>query len=290
MTGDIERYLSGRVDAVQEAAARHDETAVRQQIAHIASECGEGSKDILLRLLNERGLSGFLTPPMTVPLTPAPPATVPRKPTHWSPSPIIAAAAIAAAIVVAVTVIVTLQTSRAPSATTITVAAPQPTSTTSGPSTPAPAPPTTATAATTIGTASPAAPIAAWTVLHPLTDFEMAGKSCSDSDRGTLDINELAPNYHQATLVYTDCGDAIYGLGISYQGKYMARAEAAQPAPQDCENQAKRSSQTKYAVEDMTAGQFALCVVSTKGNVAWILVAKNTPDVLGLKIIVWSKS
>lgn len=297
--GDTEAYVHAVLDSLDEAIRQRDVPAVMQRLDHVRREAGELTANILTQVLIERGLALPPAPTQPVPTIPAPaipppplhPSAPPEPPAKWSRTAM-AVAALVVAVAVTVTAVVTVQLTRAAGEATVTVTAPQPSPGTTSPSTPvtAPVPVTTTAVAPTAANSTTAIPPApAWTMLHPLTDFEMAGKSCSDSDQGTLDIDELAPDYRKATLEYTDCGDAISGLGMSYEGKYMAKAGATQPEPQDCESQAKRSSQRKYPVEDMKPGQFALCVVSTKGNVAWILVSSKASGTLGLKIIVWSR-
>ncbi|SDJ38377.1 hypothetical protein SAMN05192558_10946 [Actinokineospora alba] len=118
----------------------------------------------------------------------------------------------------------------------------------------------------------------------------MDSKSCSDGDAGSFNIDEFAPNYQLGTLEFDDCGDAVLGLTLGRKGKYLNKAPTTQPSPEDCESEAKRSSRSKFPVEDIVAGQSAFCVVSAKGNVAWILVASKASKVLGLKVIVWSRN
>lgn len=295
MASEYEAYIDGRLDVVQQAAAQGDSDTVMRQIAHLRAEGGSEAADVLTQKLIERGLGGFAQPPVTPPPTiPAgyPPVTQPTYSPTGPTSPrssrmLLLTAAGAALVSATVAVVVTMQVSR-PTATTTTVTTPQPSTTVPLP----PAPP--AVTASTTSTAPPilagdpsAAPTTkSYKILHPLTDFTLGHKGCSDSDEGTLDIDELAPNYRKATLENSDCGG---GFGLSYGGKYGAKASLTQPTPDECESQAKRGSQQHFELDSVKPGQFALCVVSDERNVAWVSVVDvDSKGALALKIIVWS--
>ncbi|WP_191304546.1 hypothetical protein [Lentzea cavernae] len=255
MPGDDEQYLSDRLDQVQKAMRQGDADDVVRQVGHVRGESDSQTADTLLRLALDRELKQSR-----------------KRIRIWM------AVAIVLAVGAAITITVVLPRTRLG-----TLADTAPTTT----------PATASTAPVPVGTPSapnsslappvPAGDGSNLTVLHDLTDFTLGGTFCSTSIEGTLDIDELAPNYENATI--TNCAN---DFRLSYGGKYIAEAPLTQPTAQACETQAKRGSQTRWNIDDVKAGEFAVCTTSKKNNVAWIKVVDKGPrGKLTLQVIVW---
>lgn len=255
---DNEQYFAAQIDEIDRAMRQGDVDGVVRHVGHVRSESDANTADTLMKELLRRQLEQSK-----------------KKIRIW------VTVAIVAAVGAAVTIAVMVPKLRlsTDTATTTTITQTQV-------STVPPAPVATPTAPTSgsLGVPVPA-PDANFAVLHELTDFTLGYKGCSDSDEGTLDIDELAPGYRNSALENTGCGG---GFGLGRKGKYVARASSTQPTAPECEKQAKRGSQQHWEVEEVRPGDFALCVVSEKGNVAWVSVKdKDDKKQLFLKVIVW---
>ncbi|GAB2849738.1 hypothetical protein [Lentzea nigeriaca] len=257
MPGDNEKYLADQLDQVYRTVHQGDVDGFLLQVGHVRSESDSQTADTLMRLALDRQVKESR-----------------KKIRIWATIAIVMA--VGAAITIAVTVPKMLLGTLTDTATTVTQTmvstVPIPVATPGAPNSSA-VPPVPAPDGTN------------FTVLHELTDFTLGHKGCDDSKQGTLDIDELAPDYRKATITNSDCSG---GFGLSYAGKYIALlASPDQPTAQECEKQAKRGSKTDWEI-DTVKPDFAFCVVSEAGNVAWLRVVDKDPKgELKLKIIVW---
>lgn len=258
MPGDNDQYLADQLDQIHRSMRQGDVDGVVRQVGHVRGESDSQTADALMRLALDREIKESR-----------------KKIRLWMTVAIVAA--VGAAITIAVTVPKMRLGTLTDTATTITqtqvsTVPPPPVATPSAPN-------------SSLAPPVPAGDGSNFAVLHELTDYTLGHKSCDDSKEGTLDIDELAPDYRKATVTNSDCSG---GFGLSYAGKYIALLAAAeQPTAQECEKQAKRGSQTEWETDEVKPG-FAFCVVSEAGNVAWLRVVDKDPKgQLKLKVVVW---
>ena len=257
MHGVDEQYLADQLDQIHRSMRQGDVDGVVRQVGHVRGESDSQTADALMRLALDRELKESR-----------------KKIRLWITVAVVAA--VGAVITIAATVPQMRFSTLNDTATTITqtlvsTVAPPPVATGSAPN-------------SSVAPPVPAGDGANFAVLHELTDFTLGTRACASSiDDGTLDIDELAPGYRKATV--SNCNGT---LELSRGGKYIAEVPVSQPTAQECETRSKRGSNTKWEIEDVKPDEFALCVVSDAGNVAWIkLVDKNHDGLMKIKIIVW---
>ncbi|MDX3661986.1 hypothetical protein PV646_32195 [Streptomyces sp. ID05-26A] len=257
--GDDEQYLADRLDQVQKALRQGDTEDVVRQVGHVRGESDPKTADTLLRLALDRELKESR-----------------KKIRIWMAAAIVLA--VGAAITIAVTVPRTKLSTLMDTATTATTETRTVVSTVPVP---------VATPSTPSGSLAPPVPApdgSNFTVLHELTDFTLGTSPCDTTLEGTLNIDELAPDGDKPTI-----SNCLQNFEIdSRGGKYIAEAPLTQPTAEQCETQSKRGSRAQWNRGDLKPGQFAVCVTSKAGNVAWIkLVDKAQEGQLLLKVVVW---
>lgn len=254
--GDDEQYLADRLDQVQKALRQGDAEDVVRQVGHVRGESDPKTADTLLRLALDRELERSR-----------------KKIRIWMAAAIVLA--VGAAITIAVTVpgtkLSTLVDTVPTETRTVVSTVPVPAATPSAPSA-SPAPP------------APAPDGSSFSVLHGLTDFTLGASPCDTTLEGTLNIDELAPDGQKPTI-----SNCLQDFELdSRGGRYIAEAPLTQPTAEQCETQSRRGSRTQWDRGDLKAGQFAVCVTSKEGNVAWIkLVNKDQEGQLSLRVVVW---
>ncbi|SDP08047.1 hypothetical protein SAMN05421507_105183 [Lentzea jiangxiensis] len=257
VAGDNEQYLADRLDQVHRAMRQGDVDDVLRQVGHVRGESDPQTADTLMRLALDRELKESR-----------------KKIRLWMALAIVLA--VGAAITIAVLVPKTRLGTVVDTATTVTQTmvstVPVPVATPAAPG-------------SSVVPPAPAPDGSNFTVLHELTDITMGGPICGELNEGKLDIDNLEPDHRTASISTCTLQFKLDASG----GRYIAKAPLTQPTAQECATQSKRGSQTWWDRDEVKAGEFAVCVTSKKGNVAWVkVVGVDVQGRMTLQVVVWA--
>ncbi len=84
-------------------------------------------------------------------------------------------------------------------------------------------------------------------------------------------------------LVYGECFQAELRRASAYAGL----GPTTQPSPEACESAARSEPFSFLRGKDLEPGELALCVVTSEGNVAWMLLIRRDGEDLLFRTIVW---
>lgn len=84
-------------------------------------------------------------------------------------------------------------------------------------------------------------------------------------------------------LVYGEC----FAAELRRVSAFAGLAPPEQPAPEACEATARSKPFSFLRAEDMTVKEMALCVITSEGNVAWMLLVRKDGEDLLFRTTVW---